>query len=542
MISRTPVRSAALREAVLSPGACGPVSTGDTHPLRKQAGAGRELAREIAAGPAGYFGPFDSLTAEARKAIVEAIAREDRWRMRGHEIGDWHIKLAQFFTGVRRPLSQRGLTGLSRLAEALALAFRSGPAFLLHMLYRGLLSCHGRAPLPQTLPSLLSRIGLDPRNLAVCYARNMLQPESYRGFHHDAGRHNTYGVLLGIDLLPADGGFWYIESNLDFGMSRTRAALYDHDPFVTNLVDFAGEQGYRNLMVVHKSASHLNECMARQYAEEARARGIRLTLVEDAYLPPQPGCIQSYGVPACVGNDTLVVRSKYYPTSLDYLFQHKNASIRALTAYKQHVDDPALQVPMTGNESVLEDVRPGDPFPNLVYKLPERDEGKGVIFIKAESREHATLLLEEALRRDRPRGILGRLYAMLEDGNGLFQPYIRSSMLPGRRLYKVRAHVLISPAGARFLSAHRVVSQHEVPHQLPLGLVEDRRPYLVNLSTSSNYELVPPDEEQAVIEAALAIGRGLSWAASYGFRTTAGEGPDASWCPPATASGGAILK
>lgn len=542
MISRISVRPNALREAVLALDVCGHVSTKEVRPLWDLSEAKRDLAQRVMAGPEEYIGPFDSLTPEAQKAVVEAIASEDRWRMRGHEIGDWHIMLARLFTGVRRPLSKHGMTRLSRFAEALALAFRSGPAFLLHTLYRALLSCHGRTPLQQTLPSLLSRIGIDPRNLAVCYARNMHQPEAYRGFYHNALRNNTYGVLLGIDLLPAGDGFWYIESNLDFGMSRTRAALYDRDPFVTNLIDFAGEHGYRNLMIVHKSASYMHEGMARQYAEEARARGLSLTMVEDAYLPPQPGCMQSYGVPSCGGNDTLVVRSKYYPTSLDYLFQHKNASIRALTAYRQHLNDPALLVPRIGNETVMEDVRTDDPFPNLVYKLPERDEGKGVIFIKAESQGHASMLLEDALRRNRPRGILGRLYAMIEDGNGLFQPYIRSSMLPGRRLYKVRAHVLITPAGARFLSAHRVVSQYEVPHQLPSGVVEDRRPYLVNLSTSSNYEMVPPDEEQMVTEAALAVSRGLAWAASYGFRTTAEEGVDAGWCPPVAETGGVVLK
>ena len=94
-------------------------------------------------------------------------------------------------------------------------------------------------------------------------------------------------------------------------------------------------------------------------------------------------------------------------------------------------------------------------------------------------------------------------------------------MLSGRKLYKIRAHVLITPVGLQFLEAYRVISRFSVPDKLPFGIVGDPGPYLVNLSSSSNYEIVPPEEEQSVKEAAIAAAKGLSWAVDYGFQTSA---------------------
>jgi hypothetical protein len=41
--------------------------------------------------------------------------------------------------------------------------------------------------------------------------------------------------------------------------------------------------------------------------------------------------------------------------------------------------------------------------------------------------------------------------------NGLYQACYKSKMMPDRRLYKIRAHVLITLVGVQYLGAHRVV-------------------------------------------------------------------------------------
>ncbi|MER3446249.1 MAG: hypothetical protein C4291_05125 [Candidatus Dadabacteria bacterium] len=177
-----------------------------------------------------------------------------------------------------------------------------------------------------------------------------------------------------------------------------------------------------------------------------------------------------------------------------------------------------MLLPATGPEPVLGDIYPDDPFPNLVYKLPDLDEGKGVAFLKVSSAEHARTVLKESLHLNHRRKLLWNCY-LIKEQKGLFQSYIRSQLLSGRRLYIIRVHVLITPIGIKFLSAHRVVSERAVPEYLPLGVVQNPLPYIVNYSVGSKYEVVPPEEELAVETAALAIARGLAWAATYGFQT-----------------------
>jgi hypothetical protein len=143
--------------------------------------------------------------------------------------------------------------------------------------------------------------------------------------------------------------------------------------------------------------------------------------------------------------------------------------------------------------------------------------------MKATSPEHAHAVLRDAVRQYQATSRLARVKQSLvrADDVGICQPYLRGTLLPDRRLYIVRAHVLLTPIGAHFLSAHRVVAGRAVPEQLPPGLVQDPKPYLVNYSAGAQYAIVPPEEEPEVVKTALAIANGLTWAAAYGFQTGA---------------------
>ncbi|MBE0426204.1 MAG: hypothetical protein IBX72_06120 [Nitrospirae bacterium] len=470
--------------------------------------------------PEKYLGAFDSLPLDAQNAIVRAIVTNDRMSMAGHEIGFWHIEMARLFAKLKYRLRKNGLNRASKLAGLTGLIFQSGIAHIIHKMYKLLLHMKGMLYFRQTSASLLYKSDIETRDLAVCYARNIPQSEAYRGFWHDQLRNNTYGVILGIDLIPTPDGCWYIESNLNFGMSNTRSALYDRDPFVQNLVKFTVEQGYNNLVFINNTSSYMNKIMAEQLEEEALANKIKLTIVEDAYLPDAK-YPQNFGVPAIDSDNTLVVRTKFYRTSLDYLLQNKRACSRALEIYKRHFPDEELLLPATATEPVMSDFHHDGPFPNLVYKLPERDEGKGLIFLKAASPEHAYAIIAKANSLNSKGRFIDRLYSLIEDRKGIFQSFVEGPLLEDRRLYKVRAHVVITPVGAEFLSSHRVISKYPVPEYLPAGIVQDKRPYLVNLASSSVYDISPPEEEQLIKRSALAVAKGLAWAVTYGFQTNA---------------------
>jgi hypothetical protein len=467
-----------------------------------------------------HLGPFTSLPRQARDAIVRAIGEDDWWRMAGRNIGNWHFAMTRLTCTAYRKLDQSKFGRLGRpLCEVVRSLAQGGPAYSLYWTYRQQLLWQARSLARPTLGAMLQLAEIEPWHFAVSYAQGIPQPAAFRAFWHDPSRQNTVGVMLGIDLLPTPHGWWFIESNLNGALRLERTALYDRDPFVANLLAFVRAKGYRHLVVMGNT-DYVDPLMAKQYEEGAAAAGLKLTIIEDAYLPKKVYG-QSFHVPPPDEDSTLVMRIKQYRTSLDNLFHHKRTSRQALEVYQRRSTDPAIHLVPTGFSPILGDVASDTPFPNLVYKYPERDSGSAVVFLKAMSIEHARTVIQEAAQRNHLRSSFERFKQRVQrfDEDGLFQPYVRSSMLPDRRLYIVRAHVLLTPVGTHFLSAHRVVAGREVPAHLPSGLVRDPKPYLVNYSAGAHYEIVPPEEEPTVVKTALAIAHGFAWAAAYGFQT-----------------------
>jgi hypothetical protein len=228
-------------------------------------------------------------------------------------------------------------------------------------------------------------------------------------------------------------------------------------------------------------------------------------------------------VPEARERDTLIVRMKLYPTNLDHVFHSKRGCHRALGIYQGRSEDRDVLLPPTSDDPVASDYDPKLPFPNLVYKMPDVDLGAGVVFLRAPSLEKARELVTAEIRTRRSGKLRGKPPArashLFDDHRGVFQPYIVGSMLEGRRLYYVRSHVLVTPTGPQFLSAHRIVCAHSVPGELRDGIVRDRRPYFWSFDKGATFERLPPDEEAQAVAATLAVARGLSAAAEYSFET-----------------------
>ncbi len=491
---------------------------------RVPGGFGRAWLRETAATTdrARQLEPFDELMPSVQSAIREAIRQRDATWLRGHEPGSLYLALIRALFALRSRLhaskgKSRAVVLARQLADALAFGARRAPSELIRRLARlgGSLSVRvgRRAP----LLAVLDAAGIDVRPLAVCYARQLAQPDEYRGYWHDPTARQTVGIAAGIDFLPTEDGFRFIECNINFAQRAERSALYESDPYVENLLDFAIERGYRRLVVVDSAANGIDPATARRLEQGARKRALALTLV-DRESVPRSAYQRRYSLPTIDSRDTLIVRTRSYPTTLDYVADMKQASVSALERYLQVHQEPELLLPESGPEPVLGHVAPNEPFPNVVYKLPEIDQARGVYFLKADSPEHARRILGEAMRAAAGGSLVAKLERLAGNRAGIFQAYYKSRMRPDRRLYIVRAHVLITPVGVRLLSAHRVISGRTIPDSLPSGVIADPAPYLVNYSAGSWYEVVPPEEAPAVARATEAVGRGLAWAFEYGFR------------------------
>jgi hypothetical protein len=464
--------------------------------------------------------PFGTLPPVARQNLVATVLSDDSWSM-WFRRAVWRQTLtrATRTTGLKIPRRYQRLRRLTELGEFLFLYWQ---ARLVHMMYRRALTWRGWHAREPPLGAALQIAGLDARVIASSYLTCTPQPLDTAAYWHDPARHVTVGVVVGIDFIVNDEGVWFVESNLNVGLMEERSRLYDPDPFVTALVRFAQRGSYTSMVFLACNDVPVDDIMAERIERAGTAAGLHTTVFEDRYAP-QRRLMQTFLVPALERDRTLVVRSKMFHTSLDSIFHHKTLSLQALRSYHHLFPDPDLRLPPTGIDSIPEDLKMDGPFPNLVCKFPERDQGQGVVFMKVPSltRARAIVADTEQMNRHSVANVWTKLrYSLkLEDQTSVFQTYIPSSLHDGRRLSIARAHVLATPVGIEFLSAHRVVSNCPVPESLPEGLVTDSQPYIVNYSLDSEHAVMPPDEVKRVKGAALSAVRALCRAVETHYQT-----------------------
>jgi hypothetical protein len=466
---------------------------------------------------------FETLSEVTRQSLYATVRNDDWWSMLFRR-ASWRQVLTRAVrtAGLRIPGRYRRLRRLVELGEFLFLYWQ---ARLVHMSYRKALTWRGWRSRTPTLAAALTIAGLDARLIASSYLHGIPQAMDTAGYWHDPSRHATVGVVVGIDFIVNDDGVWFVESNLNVGLMEERSRLYAVDPFVTNLVRFARRNGYTSMIFLACNDVPVDDIMAARIEQAALDAGLRATVLEDRYAP-QRRLSQTFLVPH-IDERTLVVRSKMFHTSLDALFHHKTLSFRAIESYQRVFQDQDARLPPTGANSVPDTLVMNGPFPNVVCKFPERDQGQGVLFLRVSSLAQAKAIIDD--RTEMNRVSVANVWTKLryrlklEDQAAMFQTYIPSSLLEGRRLSITRAHVLATPVGIEFLSAHRVVSNRPVPESLAEGLVQDPRPYIVNYSLDSVHAQVPPDEELRVNKAALSVVRALCWAVESRFQTSPGD-------------------
>src|SRR5262249_55860058 len=146
----------------------------------------------------------------------------------------------------------------------------------------------------------------------------------------------------------------------------------------------------------------------------------------------------------------------------DGVFHSKRGTHRALAIYQERSGDRDVRLAPSSEEPIGSEYDPRQPFPNVVFKMPDRDRGSGIVFIKTPSLEKARELVTGGVKLTDSTRLSERLseraWRLFDDPRGVFQPYYVGRMLEGRRLYYIRAHVLLTPVGPQFLSAHRIVS------------------------------------------------------------------------------------
>jgi hypothetical protein len=148
-----------------------------------------------------------------------------------------------------------------------------------------------------------------------------------------------------------------------------------------------------------------------------------------------------------------------------------------------------------------------DGLPNLVYKYPGSWGGYGVYFMRVRDQDQAIAIARQLDR---------------EEGNnppGLFQPFVCSRFLPGRRIYDVRCEMLVTPVGIRRTLTLRRESTQAIPKETNDGLFTSKGVFTSNMETGGTGTPLPPDEEEGIGPAAVAVSEALVRLLSRGFET-----------------------
>jgi len=245
-----------------------------------------------------------------------------------------------------------------------------------------------------------------------------------------------------------------------------------------------------------------------------RQAGLEVKVTEDFRVRTAEGFPDGIGKPGKrllsptdVPERTLVLRRNSYRVGPDFIISNKEPFTRGVGATLEASGDTRCRVPAMTR--LPEEIPPlSDPgLPNLVYKFPDSGKGKGVFFMRVTDPEEAIGIAREI---DKEKG----------EPPGLFQPFICSRLLPGRRIFDVRSELLLTPFGVVPLYSVSREATESIPQSLKGGLVAQPGVFTSNIATGGMLNTLDPAEEREINDAATAVGEALIRLLSRGFEVT----------------------
>lgn len=465
--------------------------------------------------PAQLFGPWEDLPSEAQTALRRLAEEEISRAMAFHPRGPLWPWIGHQLYALGRSLRQRGLHPRSAdWAEMWSARVWKAPANLRAKTYRAtnLASWHHIAPV--SLAGLLAAVGRAPRWLLGDYADSVPVDPKARGFFRNKGRNVVWGYLIGIDLIPSPDGIWCVEANLNTAAYNDHYKdLWDAEGAIGRVFRTAKEWGFQTLWWHDQDLREVSPWLMATLLENGSVFGLNVIVQEDYRVPPRPGFPPGLArpgkrltSPSRVPENTLVVRRNSYGVGSDFVISNKEPFIRGMDFELRKAGDKRCKVPAMTRMPPSPLPSPVEGLPNLVYKYPGFGKGEGVFFLRARDQAHAVAL---ARGLDQEMG----------EPPGLFQPFVLSRLLPGRRVYDVRCELLVTPLGFSQVLGLRREASKSIPESVGDGIVPNLGVFTSNLATGGKSVPIPPEEVEQIAGATKAIGEALVRLLSRGFIT-----------------------
>ncbi len=513
----------ALRQAMTRIDARGRFSSADAPPLRALV---EELNQKQVAidHPAHLFGSWRDLEPNARSAFRRMVEDEIVGTMSLFPQGDLWNGLIRGCWELDRYMAESGF--LARAKDPLVRwtnRLTGGPMNLRNRLFRRSQNRRWRNAREPSLTAFLVALGRNPSWLLGDFVEGVRVDPRARGYYFDPIKNMAFGYHIGLDLMPTSDGIVCLEANLQGGILDGWLEVQPDNPTVRGILDAALAQGARRVFWIEGNRFPLRTWMLRELLDRARDAGIHAELLEDPRMRRRRGTLPGLAVPnrrswlTWTPDDTMVVRRNDFPVGSDFVIDHKESFVRGLQAVLRETADTRVRVlPQTCDPQDIPDP-PAEGLPNLVYKYPESFAGKGVYFFRARDTGHALVLAREVDSRTGERP-------------GVFQTFVLSDLLSGRRVCDVRGEVFVSPLGTWFLGAYRREASKPLPSHLPEGIADAPGALTSNMSTGGTISRLEGDDVVRFREASIAVGDAIRTVLDRTFET----GPPARPSSPLT--------
>lgn len=340
-------------------------------------------------------------------------------------------------------------------------------------------------------------------NICACKMLSEIeQHPKYRTFYHDEKTNSTVGMFLGVDLIKNNYGYHAVDFNLNAGLTRERRKLFnsDIDPFLINLKKICLENGYEKVVCFaqHWSSDYINEF--KMLTNESRVKFVPASPSkhESEYVKKMPI------IPQQTEQNTLYVVFHYQHTPIDYFITNQSCTSHWINqGIKSSRFDNCMFKPVDSfdhvNEIRLED---NGEFPNLVIKL---GGGWGSQYVKVARIKVDQLdafcktFSEQKLLSTFNRSLFTRFRGWIGQHHKiLFQKYVLPEINCDRHAQIIRTHLFIAPVNSRMLYCNKIVSNHKVPMNVPYGIINDDKPFIVNWYKGTYYKKIQGDEFSSV--------------------------------------------
>ena len=330
---------------------------------------------------------------------------------------------------------------------------------------------------------------------AVDYVRDVPCDPRLSPVYRDPVRKVCSWMMIGFDILPSDGQFYYIESNIIAGFfSHGRERHHpEGDPLIEVMIEGARREGCERIVFYPSSVGGPSSRLEAWWRAQVSAAGLQLQLRDDPRARSQ--CRrETEQIMAPDTKRTLFVNVRTLPHPVNVLLDEKGLFEAEIERHNARAaEEERIPVPRRIHSSdEVPDADPGGRFPNIVVKHALLNEARDV-------RMYRTSRLDP--------GLLEPPYVAYE----FVTPELETvdedeDRMKGEYAVKYRINTFITPDGPLCTYASKGIGGAPVPEALAEGPVADPRPYVVNNHMGGRHGRATDAEAEGAMAAAVRIG------------------------------------